>query len=139
MKVICAGLSKTGTKSMNEALSILGYKVYDLLENFEIFGKEWRKIFDGKAGVEEIRAMYKDIDAAMDVPIYSFWEMILEAFPDAKVILTVRDDEDKFCESMKTQLRKNNQIFKFLTLFSPTLRRFLNFCEDAGRCFIFFN
>ena len=34
MKVIVAGMPKTGTKTMKAALEELGYSVYDLIENF---------------------------------------------------------------------------------------------------------
>ena len=44
MKVIVAGLPKTGTTSMHEALKILGYNVYDYPENFWYLGKEWTKV-----------------------------------------------------------------------------------------------
>ena len=44
MKVILAGLSKTGTKSMAAALRILGYQVYDATENFLYLGTEWLNI-----------------------------------------------------------------------------------------------
>ena len=38
MKVIVAGFSKTGTKSMCAALRELGYKVYDVEEHFRFLG-----------------------------------------------------------------------------------------------------
>lgn len=87
MKVICAGMSKTGTKSMSEALRILGYRnIHDLFEHCVIDGKYWQKIFDGHGTTEDFKSMYDDVDAISDIPACLFWEEILLAFPDAKVI-----------------------------------------------------
>ena len=36
MKLICAGLPKTGTKTLAKALRILGYTVYDVKEQLEV-------------------------------------------------------------------------------------------------------
>lgn len=44
MKVIFAGFSKTGTKTMQAALTEFGYDVYDYMEQYTYLGKEWAKI-----------------------------------------------------------------------------------------------
>lgn len=85
MKVICAGMSKTGTKSMNAALTELGMTVYDYPDHFYYLHDEWMKVFDGKAKKEDFQNMFKDVDAACDTPINLYWEELLEAFPEAKV------------------------------------------------------
>lgn len=46
MKVIYAGFSKCGTKTMQRALQELDYTVYDFLENYEYLGNKWQKIFN---------------------------------------------------------------------------------------------
>lgn len=138
MKIICAGLSKTGTKSLNAALTVLGYKVYDCLEHYEIFGEQWREIFhtDGEV-TEKIKDMYKNVDAACDIPIYGYWEEILEAFPDAKVILLVRNDWETWYHSMVKQVdRMDSKLFPLLTnIFSPTMRVFMRHCIISGVVF----
>ena len=85
MKIIVAGFSKTGTKSMVSALEGLGYQVYDWMDHFWYHEKEWRKIFSSGGCVEDFKQMYKNVDAVVDVPAYIFWEEIHQAFPDAKV------------------------------------------------------
>ena len=42
MKVIYAGYSKCGTKTMRAALTELGYEVYDFMENYELLGGEFK-------------------------------------------------------------------------------------------------
>ena len=85
MKIIAAGYSKTGTKSLTVALNQLGYNVYDMLEHFWYHGKEWQKLLIDGGSVEDFKEMYKNVDAAVDVPVFCFWRQIHEAFPDAKV------------------------------------------------------
>ena len=43
--------------------------------------------------------MYKDVDAVTDRPPAFWLQEISEAFPDAKVILTVRDSEEVWMKS----------------------------------------
>ena len=86
MKVICAGLSKTGTKSLNAALKELGYDVtYDFIDHYYEHGKQWLKILKHGGTKEDFIEMYRDVDAIVDIPTYAFWEEIHEAFPESKV------------------------------------------------------
>ena len=89
MKIIAAGYPKTGTKSLNQALTLLGYKTCDFMEHWWYHGDQWLKIFDGNAGPEIFLKMYKDIDAVLDAPSFFFWEEIHKMFPDAKVRIVV--------------------------------------------------
>ena len=86
MKVIVAGLSKTGTKSMQHALKVLGYNVYDFWENFSYLGSDWEKICSGGGSSEDFYNMFKNVDAVTDNPAAYFWDEIYKAFPDAKVM-----------------------------------------------------
>ena len=85
MKVIIAGFSKTGTKTVSAALSELGYEVYDFLDHFWYHGKDWMKIFQDGGTLYDFKRMYENVDAVCDVPVFAYWEQIHEAFPDAKV------------------------------------------------------
>lgn len=67
MKIICAGLAKTGTTSLASALRILGYKVYEYPEHVAFNGEEWLDIYmKGKS--PDFVSMYKDVDAVTDRP-----------------------------------------------------------------------
>ena len=86
MKVICSGMSKTGTKSLAAALRILGYKVYDFEEQYFYIGKDLTKIMEDGWTKEDIQRIFKDVDAVTDIPGCMLWEDLLQAFPDAKVM-----------------------------------------------------
>lgn len=98
MKVICAGLSKTGTKSIAKALQVLGFSVFDFFEHIIVHHDEWVAIYrQGKT--PDFLSMYKDVDAITDLPAAFWYDEIHQTFPDAKVILSVRDNEDVWVES----------------------------------------
>ena len=101
--IICAGLMRTGLKALHEGLSILGYTaIYDDESLFTTF-KGWDLALRNRATVETWRNMFDNVDACMGLPVYVFWEQIFEAFPDAKVILLVRD-EDEWWASVRSSI-----------------------------------
>lgn len=105
MKIICAGLSKTGTKSLTQALRTLGYTVYDATESYSYLIQQWHDIVVNKKS-PNFWSMYSDVDAVVDTPGNHFYREIFEAFPDAKVILTVRDSEDVWLKSFVNHMKR---------------------------------
>lgn len=94
LRVIGAGMGRTGTHSLKLALEqLLGGPCYHMRELFdhpehipawhaaaEGDMPDWDKLFTGYA-------------AAVDWPAAAFWPELMEAYPDALVILSVRDAE----------------------------------------------
>ncbi|XP_076810153.1 uncharacterized protein LOC143452898 [Clavelina lepadiformis] len=120
MKVICAGMSKTGTKSLRAALTLLGYNVYDFLENYQYLGGEWNRIASEGGTTEDFRRMFENVDAVTDMPGCSFWDEIHKAFPDAKIIFTTRD-EDSWLQSVEHQMAaEDHPLVHLMMLLSPT-------------------
>ena len=133
MKFICACYSKTGTKTLALALRQLGFTCDDLAEHMDKY-QYWNRIYvsdpnDPIAQTPEIfKEMYADVDACTDTPSYLFWEQILEAFPDAKVILIERD-EDKWADSLQKHFekeRKDNKGGWFYLYFPRQLMQLLS-------------
>ena len=91
MKVICAGLQKTGTKSISKALRHLGYAVFDWEEQIFDFLDHWVDVFQNGTK-PDVKQIYQNADAVVDIPGNFFWEEILKAFPDCKVILSEREE-----------------------------------------------
>jgi len=140
MKVIIAGYSKTGTKSIQKALRLLGYSVDDLHEHLDERTDYWWRIFvadpnDPIAQTPEIfKEMYANVDACTDTPAYLFWEQILEAFPNAKVILSERDNEDVWWDSLRKHFirERRENIGAWLLLYFPNWILKLC-CDDMWR------
>ena len=103
MKVICAGINKTGTKPISEALRQLGFTVFDAVpQQLLDFLDHWVDVFQN--GTQpDVKRVYQNADAVVDIPGNLFWEEILETFPDCKVILSERD-EDSWIQSWINQL-----------------------------------
>ncbi|KAK3726303.1 hypothetical protein QZH41_012732, partial [Actinostola sp. cb2023] len=103
MKFICAGLMKTGTKSIAKALRTLGFTVYDFDDQLLHYSDEWHDLYF-KDKVPDFYNMFKDVDVVIDFPSNFFFEELMEAFPEAKIILSVRLNQDAWVKSAKTQM-----------------------------------
>jgi len=70
-----------------------------------------------------VKRVYQNADVCVDTPGYFFFEEILEAFPDCKVILSVRE-EDSWIESLVHHL---DSLFamrsNIVSMLSPTARK----------------
>ncbi|MDP9458535.1 MAG: sulfotransferase family protein [Actinomycetota bacterium] len=106
MKVIGAGFGRTGTTSLKRALEELGFgPSYSLNEVFR--NPEHVRVWEaarGPAGKEvDWGGFLAGYGVAVDWPACSFYEELMEAFPEAPVILTVRDPEPWY-ESMRSTI-----------------------------------
>jgi len=130
MKVIYAGYSKCGTKTMNSALKELGYNVYDFMENYQYLGEDWNKIFTTGGTTDDFRRMFADVDAVTDIPGCFFWEEIHRAFPDAKIIWSERESEDVWWKSFEKQMQQSDLlIIKLITYLSPSMMKMDKFAS----------
>ncbi len=93
LKVIGAGYSRTGTKSLQRALEILDigrcYHFTEVLKRRHT--NDWLEILNGTAPNWE--RMFKGYSATVDWPTVSFYKQLADHYPDAKVILTIRDPD----------------------------------------------
>ena len=104
LQVIGAGFGRTGTLSLKVALQQLGFnKCHHMVEVMRNpkSAAAWVAASDGKeVDWHEIFADYK---ACVDWPSCMFYRELMEAFPEAKVVLTVRDSE-RWYESISTTI-----------------------------------
>ena len=93
MKVIGAGLPRTGTLSQKVALEIIGvgpcYHMVNVLGDLSEAPK-WRRAVEGDPDWEGILGGF---EATVDWPGSYFYKELIETYPDAKVLLSVRDGE----------------------------------------------
>lgn len=61
----------------------------------------FERAFDDPKSVDWDK-IYEGYDTAMDWPTVAFWETLSEKYPDAKIILTVRDAESWYGSATKT-------------------------------------
>lgn len=129
IQVIGAGWGRTGTESLKKALEILGYnKCYHMFELMKDGSrlKYWEEL-DAQRSTD-FAALFEGYSAAVDFPAASYYHELMQQYPEAKVVLTVRDP-DKWLESAsKTILKKPPQFLflalRFLSLFFKKLGTF---------------
>ena len=94
LRVVGAGVGRTGTLSLKLALErLLGASCYHMME---IFGRPqdipaWHAAARGE--MPDWHELLGGYAAAVDWPVAAFWPELAEAFPDALVLLSVRDAE----------------------------------------------
>nr|XP_026692937.1 uncharacterized protein LOC108949987 [Ciona intestinalis] len=83
--------------------------------------------------VEDFRRMYKDVDVVVDAPAFLFWEQILEVYPDAKVIISIRDEE-KWFQSFKNHLHSgsSNVLLNLIHIFSYSGWCHFRYCNKVA-------
>jgi hypothetical protein len=92
LRIVGAGLGRTGTMSLKLALEkLLGAPCYHMAEVFAHpeHVRSWSAAGRGEA--VDWRALFRGYAAAVDWPVASFWPEVSAAFPDAIVLLSVRD------------------------------------------------
>ena len=113
LEVIGAGFGRTGTLSLKIALEKLGFsQCYHMAEVFQhpehlpvweraVRGErvDWSEVFEG----------YR---AAVDWPACSYWREYYHLYPNAKVILSVRDADSWFESVMNTIYPTSSKLLK---------------------------
>ena len=93
-KIFCIGFYKTGTTSLYHALKILGYRTINGDKPGSYPGAD-----DGASLIPQMDAgdyklhTFEKFDAFTDAPYLWIWREIYPQFPEARYILTVRDEE----------------------------------------------
>ncbi len=93
MKLIGAGLPRTATTTQLVALEMLGlpcYHMRDMMADPVKSIPQWRKALEGNGDWDEIFAGKESI---VDFPGSYYWRELMDVYPDAKVLLSVRSAE----------------------------------------------
>ncbi|QBD83611.1 sulfotransferase family protein [Ktedonosporobacter rubrisoli] len=129
MKIIGAGFGRTGTLSLKTALEELGFNpCYHMVEVFK--HREHADIWYAAAQGEPVnwRALLKEYQATVDWPGCTFYKELMEVYPEAKVLLTVRDPEKWYESAMSTiyqSAERRGLVQNIMGLMMPNMRRFV--------------
>ncbi|GKZ24930.1 hypothetical protein AbraIFM66951_011785 [Aspergillus brasiliensis] len=138
LQVICVGLPRSGTESLSRALTQLGFQPYhgwDIVFDDPPYTQGWAQLaerkYSGAQGAgdapisrEEFDALLGHCDAVVDTAAAMFSVELIQAYPEAKVILNTRQDVDAWHRSaMKTLIAEaeDQWIIWFLRLFSADM------------------
>ncbi|HTL87242.1 MAG TPA: sulfotransferase [Acidimicrobiia bacterium] len=100
LKVVGAGLGRTGTHSLKLALEqLLGAPCYHMLEvlSHPEYVQYWRDAIDGKP--VDWSVVMNGYAACVDWPAAAYWEEIAAVNPDAIVLLSTRSSTDAWYKS----------------------------------------
>lgn len=103
IQVIGAGFGRTGTLSLKFALETLGFdKCYHMMEVVvnQDHINEWRRAARGES--LDWQALYQGYQATVDWPSANYWRELQLEYPDAKVVLTLRDSDQWYTSVMNT-------------------------------------
>ena len=104
LKIVGSGLGRTGTKSMQTALNMLGvgpcHHMVEVFMHPESMAL-WVEASRGKDVWDEI---FKDYQSAVDFPTAAYWREVAAKYPDAKVLHTTRDPDQWFESATSTIL-----------------------------------
>ena len=133
MRVLALGLGRTGTASLRAALKELGYDDCYHMMSASVENPPdcllWQDAFaakydgKGKFGREEWDQLLGHCQAVCDWPAVAFAKELIEAYPEAKIIITTRDVDSWHASTMKTVNWRAND---------PELRAVANFDWAAG-------
>ncbi len=96
LKIVGTGLGRTGTKSMQTALAMLGFgPCHHMLEVFQ-HPDSMNQWVDASEGRPDWDAIFNDYNSTVDYPSAAYWRELTEFYPDAKVLHTVRNPDEWF-------------------------------------------
>ena len=102
MRLIGAGLPRTATLTQKIALEMLGlapcYHMVNILSDLSLV-PSWIEAFEGSQNWDRI---FGDHQATVDWPGSFFYQELVQAYPDAKVLLSVRDGDSWACSMQET-------------------------------------
>jgi hypothetical protein len=97
LEIIGPGFGRTGTNSLKVALEHLGYgpahHMFEVRDHPEQL-PAWQALADG--GTPDWDTIFRGYRAQVDWPGARYWRELAAHYPDAKVILTVRDADQWF-------------------------------------------
>ncbi len=123
LQLIGAGYGRTGTLSLKHALEELGFgPCYHMEEVIKLpfRYRVWQKIVDGES--PDWDAVFAGYHATVDWPACNYYQDLLAKYPQAKVILTVRDPE-----------QWHESVLQTIYAFSHINTRFLPFVDGNLR------
>lgn len=129
IQVIGAGLGRTGTSSTQLALNILGFKTYHM---YDVIASEshshlWKDFAEGHSTVEDVITLMRrsGFNATIDHPAADIYMEQMRLFPDAKVILTVRESGAQWEKSWDTLMSVARVMDAPFTLTYPNFFRYI--------------
>ncbi len=116
LKVIGAGFGRTGTLSLKAALEQLGYGPCHHMKEVMLHNDQAEWFSKASKGIEvDWHEVFKNYSSAVDWPAAAYYQELADIFPEAKIVLSIRDP-DAWYKSV------NNTIFRVIPNFPKWIR-----------------
>jgi hypothetical protein len=130
LKVIGAGFGRTGTLSLQRALDDLGFgRTYHgediLIRPTHI--RAWQQAAHGQP--VDWDKVFKRFGSAVDFPVCNLWRELAAHYPDAKLILTVRDPEAWYRSTHDTIWSARTMLPRYMRKAIPTTRWYVDWAD----------
>jgi hypothetical protein len=134
MRVIGVGFGRTGTASLKLALERLGvgpcYHMLDVIDQ-PARARAWLDAADGQPPAWD--GIFAGFESTVDWPAAAFWRELIEFYPDAMVILSMRDPQRWYDSAERTIFRAarrsdsplSRQVLRLMTVAEPEFRDFV--------------
>jgi len=123
LDVIGAGFGRTGTTSLREALETLGFvkchHMIEVIRNREQTDGWLAVATEGSVDWDKLFAGYR---ASVDFPSCVFYRELIKHYPDAKVILSVRDADSWYKSASETIYALSKAVPRWLVWIFPRMR-----------------
>ena len=123
LDVIGAGFGRTGTTSLREALETLGFvkchHMIEVIRNREQTDGWLALATEGSVDWDKLFVGYR---ASVDFPSCVFYRELIRHYPDAKVILSVRDADSWYKSASETIYALSKAVPRWLVWIFPRMR-----------------
>lgn len=105
LRVVGAGVGRTGTASLKNALELLlGARCYHMLEVLSRPDEDlfWSSVVRGER--RDFDSVMGDCAAAVDWPASAYWRELAAANPDAVILLSTRDSPERWWTSYEATI-----------------------------------
>ncbi len=130
LRVIGAGFGRTGTLSLKRALDELGfgptYHMEEVFKHPSHIAKWCSYASSGTAAWDELFGRYR---SGVDFPVSCAWRELAEFYPDAKVVLTVRDPDTWWASTSSTIFGARDMFPAWMRRVVPITARYLDMNE----------
>jgi hypothetical protein len=130
VKVIGAGFGRTGTTSLAAALERLGFvKCHHMKEIVRDHGQAaaWMAAYRGEP--VDWHTLLADYQATTDWPSCHFYRELMSEYPDAKVVLTIRDPERWYDSVRETIFPLSAEAPRWFCRFIPRIHALLTLTD----------
>jgi Sulfotransferase domain len=130
LRVVGAGFGRTGTLSLKCALEELGfgptYHMQEVMRRPSHVATWLRYARSGEVAWDDL---FSDFESGVDFPVSCVWDQLAAHYPDAKVILTVRDPQAWWDSTASTIYGMHSMFPGWVTRVVPTTGRWVEMTD----------